>query len=682
MPVPEKALQFWRRLNLKNWTVPLALLGVVVLAYGIYIPWFGLYGDDWPYLWYYHMFGPSGTAGFVAFDRPYSTWFYSLSTALLGDNVAAYHIFMLVLRWLNAVLLWWVLKMIWPENNRQVTWVALLFAVYPGFRQQPLAVEFILHFAIYDLLLLSFGLMLLSARNARRYWLLTAGGLVCAAGVFSSEYFAGLELLRPFFLAMIFMGSMPWKDLLKKVFLIWLPYLALIVFFFVWRMFIFEHVSYEPVLASNLAASPLAGIADLAVRILSDIWKVVVRAWLQVFSLPDGSRSIQIYALLVIASLVVLGVYLSKLSKEELKPAHSNLTTLIKSWPVSALILGLLALLTSGWPFWVTNIPVELTFPWDRPTISFMLGASLMIVGFIDLLFQPFFRPILAAGLVALALGMHFQNAQEYRNEWQKLRSFFWQLNWRAPGLEKGTILVFDNIPLNRSSDGELTATLNWMYAPDHADWQIPYKIFDLSLRMDADNQGLPGLSEGLPVSHDYRSLSFQSDTSHVLAVHYDPPGCVRILGREDTSLPDLTDRLRKSLVISHPEMIHVDENPPAKPPSILGEEPEHNWCYFFEKADLARQKGDWQQIVDLYTRAENQSLRPKDLTELFPFVEGYAHTGDWERAQEMSSRVGQDPSLTPALCTLWREVGSDFQQGSSDAASVTTIMGDLGCSS
>jgi len=52
----KQTMQKIRSLRFPAWTVPLALLGVAVLAYGIFIPWFRLYGDDWSYLWNYHLF--------------------------------------------------------------------------------------------------------------------------------------------------------------------------------------------------------------------------------------------------------------------------------------------------------------------------------------------------------------------------------------------------------------------------------------------------------------------------------------------------------------------------------------------------------------------------------------------------------------------------------------------------
>ena len=55
---------------------------------------------------------------------------------------------------------------------------------------------------------------------------------------------------------------------------------------------------------------------------------------------------------------------------------------------------------------------------------------------------------------------------------------------------------------------------------------------------------------------------------------------------------------------MSDPNLILVNADPPAQPPYLLGPEPEHDWCYYFEKAELARQQADWQQVAMLGDQA------------------------------------------------------------------------------
>ena len=53
----------------------------------------------------------------------------------------------------------------------------------------------------------------------------------------------------------------------------------------------------------------------------------------------------------------------------------------------------------------------------------------------------------------------------------------------------------------------------------------------------------------------------------------------------------------------------------------IFGRELPHTWCYYFEKADLSSQFGDWQEVIRLYDPANSQGYAPKDGSEWTPFM-------------------------------------------------------------
>jgi hypothetical protein len=46
--------------------------------------------------------------------------------------------------------------------------------------------------------------------------------------------------------------------------------------------------------------------------------------------------------------------------------------------------LGGLALLLGGIPFWMTDLPITLQYPWDRFTLPMMFGASILLVGLLN----------------------------------------------------------------------------------------------------------------------------------------------------------------------------------------------------------------------------------------------------------------------------------------------------------
>jgi len=681
-------MQKIRSLHFPAWTVPLALLGAAVLGYGIFIPWFKLYGDDWIYLWNFHLFGAGSFGAFVAGDRPYSAWIYSLITGLFGERYVYYHILMVALRWSSAVLFWWVMGFFWPGNPAARAGAALLMLLYPGFTQQPIPLEFILHFAVLSLFLASLGLMVLSLRKPGWQhwpaWLLTGLAMVCSASMFSLEYFIGLELARPLLIWAMLRKEQPagqskmrlgWRILLN-----WLPYLAVLAGFLVWRVFVFKFQFYRPILLDQLAANPLNALAGLGLRILSDVKTVTWDAWIKIFSLPPGGGSTRLADLaLVAAGLALTGVFLLKLAPGSNSEPGSSRLRMQRRRSGLILLVSLFLLLVAGAPFWAPVIPVAVVFPWDRSSLPFILGSSLALAGLVSLLPEPHIQALLLAGLVGLSLGSQYQNALVYRKVGSNAQAFFWQLSWRAPALQPGTIVISDKIPLDRFSDNDMTPILNWTYAPQLSGHSMPYQLFDLQTR---ENGGLPGFKPGLPVSHTSRTMDFEGSTSNILAVYLGLPGCLHVLSSTDARLPGLTDNLRRVLPLSRPDLIvqASPAQPPAVPPAMLAPEPPHTWCYLYEKADLARQSNDWPKVAELGDQAAGASLKPADLSEYLPFIEGYAHEQNWDEAGALSQAVNRDAELFPSLCATWKRISSDMASINAATSKIGPIRIELGC--
>ena len=147
-------------------------------------------------------------------------------------------------------------------------------------------------------------------------------------------------------------------------------------------------------------------------------------------------------------------------------------------------------------------------------------------------------------------------------------------------------------------------------------------------------DNSLPDLKKDIPVQYDYLAGQFNGNTSESLAFYYAPPACLRLLE------PDLDSNnrfilaeslMREASALSDETRILNDAL--ARIPAIYGPEPVHGWCYYFEKADLARQRSDWEEVVSLGEAAFKLNDHPNNPVERFVFIEGYAHMGDWERA-------------------------------------------------
>ncbi len=63
-------------------------------------------------------------------------------------------------------------------------------------------------------------------------------------------------------------------------------------------------------------------------------------------------------------------------------------------------------------------------------------------------------------------------------------------------------------------------------------------------------------------------------------------------------------------------------------PNASLGLEPPYDWCYYFEKADLAKSKSDWQEMLRLKDEAEKKVSYPQT-TEKMIFLYAYLGSGN-----------------------------------------------------
>jgi hypothetical protein len=310
-----------------------------------------------------------------------------------------------------------------------------------------------------------------------------------------------------------------------------------------------------------------------------------------------------------------------------------------------------------------------------------MLGACLILTGLLGLLAHPAsLRLGLAALLLGLAAGVHFRSEQDYGREWDKLRSFLWQLRWRVPDLEPGTTIITNDLPLRYYSDNSLTAPVNWMYSPENHTLQMDYMLYYPTVRV---GRALSRPRPGLPIVQPYRAASFSGSTSQILALYYAPPGCLHVLDVVlDDSMPNLPASLSAWVPLSRLDLIRTEGGSGHRPP-LLTQEAARDWCYYYQLADLARQRGDWEEVARLGDRAFSED-HPNDATERLVFIEGYAHTGQWGRAQALSlEALEQNPAVDRMVCHTWRrlveQIGSEAARKGAERVGVAAGCANRG---
>ena len=145
-------------MNLKTSTrtVPLVLIAICVSAFGLLIFRLGFYQDDWHHVYYGFSRGlPSLWELFLFDNRPFASIVYYIGFSILGFKPLHWHILTLMLRTFTVLFVWLLLSVRWPHHKREATWASILFAVYPFFKLQPLAVSYTIHWLGYLLYTIS-----------------------------------------------------------------------------------------------------------------------------------------------------------------------------------------------------------------------------------------------------------------------------------------------------------------------------------------------------------------------------------------------------------------------------------------------------------------------------------------------------------------------------------------------
>jgi hypothetical protein len=223
-----------------------------------------------------------------------------------------------------------------------------------------------------------------------------------------------------------------------------------------------------------------------------------------------------------------------------------------------------------------------------------------------------------------------------------------------------------------------LGAALNWIYAPDNHSDVVDYVLFYPT------NRESLSLTPNTPISYDFLAGKFIGNTSQTVVFYYSPPGCLRLLDPEiddQNRLISDDSMLRDAALLSSTAPILSETT--ARMPEIYGSEPAHGWCYYFQKADLARQMGDWETVTQLGDVAFALDDYPNDPLERFVFIEGYAHTADWEKAKglSMDSYAVSKKITGPLLCKLWDRITRETESTPEQNVTLDVVQTQLECS-
>ncbi len=649
------------------------MLLIAALTYGLFFWKRGFYWDEFPWAWIYYRLGPDVLTKTFSTSRPFWGMIYQLTMPVIGPNPWVWQLLALVLRWVTALLFWLILRMVWPKHPRPALWASLLFLVYPGMGQHFISMMYSHFYIVLSCYLLSLYLSLLALRSEKnRAILFAASYLLAAVNLLTMEYFYFLEFARIFLFWQMLSGTN--KARLQKSVLYFSPYLFIFLGITFWRMFFFtfQNASYQYVLLDAFRNNFFSGLILLINNVALSFWRTVFEVWIYSFGTIGltgfGPLTLTLMLVLLFSVIVLVGLYLFKFTDR----GDSN----DRDFAKQAGLIGLVFWGLSGGSVWLIGIVPQLNFSIDRFMLPFMLGASLILACLIALIKSQRTQMILLALLIGFAVSRQFRLEEIFRNDWKTQQDLFWQMSTRIPALEKGTILISNDLPVTYFSDNSLSGPLNWIYSPPG---EMNVILYFASIRV---GKTLSSLEPGQPHQLYYVGPTFYGNTSSIVLFNYEPPGCLRVLDPEIDSVNRLLPESLRDIDQYSNQAVILFERQAELPAQFYGDEPTYNWCYYFEQAELARQMGDWGQVTALADTAFTLDDHPNDPIERFVFIEGYAHTGDWEKAVELSqdSYKVSKKFVSPPLCKLWDRIARETENSAEQKVTMDIVQNEFEC--
>jgi len=666
------------------------LLGVMALAYDSQIWRMGFYFDDWEGVFLYKQgFSFKQIWDYFLVDRPFSVFVHVLFDPIFGASSIGWHIFVLLLNWGAILFLVKALLQLWPKRIMEIGWLGLLIAIYPGISFQFVVLTSLPHYSSMFLFTLSLFLMIKSVQGSRKthvlmYWTSVALALM---QVLIIEYFSALELIRLLLLFYIFrLSSKEKKELIKRVFITWLPYALVFLGFLVFRFEILpaiqlagSAVKHQPQIFGQLIRDPFGTMRHYSEIALQD----AVYAVLYVWTLPGIPQDISLESKATLVSWV-LGAVVAAGCAIFLWSWHrkNGEGDLQEPPPLFVTLLSLVALVLGGLPIWAINRQA-LNGSWaDRFLMGQVFGAvPLMVLIVLWLTGQPRrqVQNVFFAILLAGSFSLQFRTGNKYALNWQDQRNYYWQMKWRVPSMEPGTFILSPYTPIDKNAIYQIAYAVNIIYASGYDKESVMYWWFDGPSELWDLAAGKYRI--GAAVNVDFRSLKFRSDMQHALPLLYRPGrGCLQVVDQVYQGEPLLSQQEEQVFTVVNPGLIETREQP--MPEDVFGKEPSHDWCYFFQKADLAREFEQWDEVIRLWGAANaSNAARAKFGPEYIPFIEAFARQGDWGQAVQLTTianKTTQD--MQALLCDNWKRILEDSPGSQEQQSAWQAIQNELGC--
>jgi len=661
----------WKKFKPWLWQEMVFLLLISSL---VYLPrlWELTYNkDDWYFMYDGLVLGAGVFRDIALHTRPIRGILYEFLYTLFGPLPLPYHLTSYLWRLLGGWSALWLFNMLWPRERQLNFSLATLFLLFPGFYWWVSGFELQPNVISVGLEAFSIALTLKAIEAdspSKRVYYTLASFLSGWAYLSLVEYAIGMEGFR---LLCVYLWVARKHNGLNFTQSVWKTirtygiFLIIPIGFVIWYEFFFENWRKAQDTGTQLSAlfnSPL-NLLWWWVKLIQSTLNVSILSWFVPFH--ENFISGRLYDVLLglaftLAAVIALLAGDSLISKD-LRTEEKNDDTGRSLPQFEVLWLGLLGTLAGVIPIVVANRSVVFERV-SQYTLPASLAGSLLMGGIVYSVVPRKFRTTALSVLVALAALSHHGLAAKAVAEQDAISDFWWQVTWRAPRILDDTLLVvrYPNVQY-MDNDEMVWGPANFIYnrEPQEAG---PVKVLISAARMEQEaiTNIVMGSKDFDKVDLVIKYTSIHYNYKNILVVTQPAEqSCVHLI---DWRWPDISaydePLVSISALKSDTANVVIDEVVPLPQKYVFGTEPLHSWCFYYQKADLARQQGNWEEIAALAKQAARQELHPNDQIEWMPFLQAYAFLGDEKEVKQISTRINTEAYNKQQACQNLNDMG------------------------
>lgn len=650
-----------------------AVLILIAIGLSLYIPQMGelgYYRDDWNNVFNADSRGPEKLIEHYASDRPADGYLLAAAYEAFGADSLPYRRINLASRIIAAVSFSLTIALIWRRPTFAVFAVGALFLVFPGYLRQVDGITYLPHQLAMVAMMVSIVLSVWALTMKRVVW---RGLTVAAAAALSimamllMEYYIGMEALR-FGLILAYEANHGrrsfWRTLLHA-FILYLPFLIGTFLFFYWRSFMFE------AMRAGTDVMSIYSQFRKAPRYVGSIW--IQKTLLNLFKLLMGSWVVPPYhllngmdvrlffrALLQAAAPTVLfsGAFLLMTRERKAPSAVANVNLAAAKpamrWQVQWILIGLFSALIEILLLIIATREITFTSSLDRFTYHASFSAVMVLLGLAALIEGRMVKFALMSVLFLVSALSQRVTTMNYVGQSQRENDFWWQLSWRVPDIEDGTMVLLHNAGFSAEEDYENFVPLHLIYRRKQGNVMI---ISDLL------NEGsIRGVRMGSSEERMVRQIYLLRDYAKVIAVTKPTAkSCLQLIdGTNPIYSPFDYSRIDEVGFASDLNLVQLDQQGHYPTPVFFGSEPTHeSWCYAYAKIAQAHQRGEFAEAAKLADAAIAAGYHAEDPVEWLPVVQAFAYTGRVEdETRGYVAILKTDAYLRHQSCNYFRRAG------------------------